>query len=224
MNPILRSLTVLAVTAGALVFAGCAVEAQGDDQADAEDTAEEALSATAPGFSGSWIDGVSTGSGAFFADLSLGDDHHYTGNVSDPAIRCVRAPCVLHESGTWNAYKSGTGFKVRLTNSAGARHIYAAALSGANLALTRAGATNTLTKKAAVCKMMCAQGKHCDTSSGTAQCVPNVTCAVVRCTASTHCDDTSGMAQCVPNVAVCNLMCIQGKHCDTSTGVARCIP
>ncbi len=206
MNPILRSLMVLTLSAGALAFSGCAVEAVDEgDLADAEDTAssEEALSSAERGFVGSWVDGVATGRdyASYFATLTLERNGKYAATVADPRIRCVRAPCVLNQSGTWSAYRSGSALKLRLSTSDGARRIYGAALGGDSLTLTRLGTKVTLAKKA-----------------------PNATCANVRCPAGTWCNDNGGAGPvtCDPVAAACKRTGCSGQVCSDRDVMTTC--
>ncbi|MBI3072324.1 MAG: hypothetical protein HYY84_09420 [Deltaproteobacteria bacterium] len=62
--------------------------------------------------------------------------------------------------------------------------------------------------------VLCAPNTHCDDSSGTAQCLPNVTCATVRCASGTYCSDLNGTAECLSYNTCANVRCASGTHCE----------
>ena len=84
-----------------------------------------------------------------FARLELKANGHYAASV-DPAGRfvCVTSPCLLPESGTWNASKKvGGGFRLRIRPTGQASRWYDATKTGgasATLTLSRSGVTETL--------------------------------------------------------------------------------
>ncbi len=238
MTSILRSLLgssfIFAAVAGFAVT-GCAVDTAEGDAMDAEDVAssEEALSALGRAVAGSWTNGTATGpdSDMYYASLALGTTGKYTGAVADPRIRCIQAPCVLQDSGTWSAYRSGGQLRVRLSSTRYGRKIFAATHSATALTLSRQGTTVRFTKEAvANCTMArCSSGYHCYDNGGTqhAQCLPDVTCANVRCAAGTRCDDQGGTApaQCVAVTTCAAVRCAAGTHCEDQGGTqnAQCV-
>lgn len=138
----LLALAALAVAAP-LAAAGCAAPTDEESEEQLAES-EEAISAAASQLVG----GYWTRNPAFggFARLTLKADGKYTASV-DPAgtALCVTSPCVLPESGTWNATKkAGGGFRLRIRAAGAASRYYVAAKSGDSLTLTRAGKTETL--------------------------------------------------------------------------------
>jgi hypothetical protein len=243
---IARTLAALSLAASAFAFMGCAAdtsveEETANDSADADDvgTNEEALTGTAKRFAGTWIDGTATGPNfnMYYSKLVFGADGRYTGEIADPRIRCVRAPCVLQDSGTWNGYTYRGELRLRLTSPRYGRKIYDARIVSAqsslnvlppeNLTLSRNGTTVSLAKeRVAGCLVVkCSAGYTCDdagrTKNGT--CVPNVTCANVRCAAGTRCEDANGTqtAQCVSQAA-CRKTGCSSQLCADSDMMTTC--
>ncbi|MDB4936395.1 MAG: hypothetical protein JWP87_3367, partial [Labilithrix sp.] len=112
----LLSLCIAAPIAGGLAI-GCAAptDSQGESPSD-EQVAEtqDELTAGASQLVGSYWTHAPAVAG--FARLELKSNGHYTASV-DPAgtIACVTSPCLLPESGTWNASKkAGGGFRLRI--------------------------------------------------------------------------------------------------------------
>jgi hypothetical protein len=120
---------------------GCAAPSS-DDAEDAEVTQDE-LTSTAKQLVGTyWTHAPSFGG---FAKLVLRANGTYTADV-DPAgtALCAKSPCLLPESGTWNASKTAAGHRLRVTPSGGPARFYAATKNATDLVLSRAGQTQTL--------------------------------------------------------------------------------
>jgi hypothetical protein len=138
----LASLACLPLVASLAV--GCAAPT------DAEDTEESAvesqeLTTTAKKLVGNYYDHAVPQGG--IARLELHANGRYEAQV-DPAgkIVCVMSPCLLPESGTWNATpKAGGGYKLRLRPQGQPSRIYDATRSATDLTLARAGKSQTLT-------------------------------------------------------------------------------
>ena len=235
MASMMRSLWVLSF-AGVFALVGCAADTSGidEDAQDADDvgTSEEALSATRT-VVGTWTDGHATGpdSDMYYSTLDLKTGGAYTGDVADPRIRCIQAPCVLKDSGSWSAYRSGGQLRVRLSSTRYGRKIYVAKAQTTALSLSRQGTTVSFTKQpVANCTMArCSAGYHCYDNRGTqhAQCLPDVTCANVRCAAGTRCQDQGGTvpAQCVAVTTCAAVTCAPGTRCEDQGGTqnAQCV-
>jgi hypothetical protein len=147
----LLSLCIAAPLAGVLAV-GCAAPTDSQDESQSEEQVAETqdeLTAGASQLVGSyWTHSPANGG---FARLELKSNGHYTASV-DPAgkIVCVTSPCLLPESGTWNASKKvGGGFRLRIRAAGQASRWYdASKTSGASatLQLSRNGVSETLAK------------------------------------------------------------------------------
>ena len=133
--------------------AGCAAptDAQDESKEQIAETQDE-LTAAASQLSGSYYANNAAFGG--FARLELKSNGKYVAQV-DPAgkIVCVASPCLLPESGTWNASKKvGGGFRLRIRPTGAASRWYDATKTGGSastLKLTRGGVTETLDRLAA---------------------------------------------------------------------------
>jgi hypothetical protein len=136
---ILASLLSLSIVAPL----GCSVESASEEDENVAETQEE-LTLVAKSLVGKYY----THNPAFggFARLSLEKNGKYTASV-DPAgtALCVQSPCVLPESGTWNAVKIGSKIRVRIRPFGDASRWYDAVKNTTSLKLTRFGKTETLT-------------------------------------------------------------------------------
>lgn len=174
------------------VFAiGCA--APTDDGVDSEEQVAETqdeLTAAASQLVGSYYTHAPGFGG--FARLELKTNGKYIGQVDGAGkIVCITSPCVLPESGTWNASKRAGGYRLRVTPAGKATRYYETSKAGQTLTLNRSGITTTLSKLAAnecldsadckateecqpkACLMYCAAGDpFC---CGTSTCQPKAT-------------------------------------------------
>ncbi|MBK8215616.1 MAG: hypothetical protein IPK71_17935 [Myxococcales bacterium] len=244
MKKLVSVLALAHVTLAAFALTGCAADTSTDDEVaadavDAEDTgtSEEALSSTGKRFVGTWNEGSAEGTdfNMYFSKLVFGADGRYTAEIADPRIRCIKAPCVLTDSGTWNGYTYRGDLRVRLTSTRYGRRVYQARIVTAQaslntlpperLVLTRNGTTVSLAKQRFVgCEVVrCTATTHCDDGGGTknAACVPNTTCAAVRCAQGTTCDDSTGEARCVPQPA-CRRTGCSGQVCADRDMMTTC--
>ncbi len=240
MSSLLRSLLVASLgistmAFGSVALVGCAADTTEDGIEDAQEAddltaeSEEALTSTAKAFVTTWENGQPSGpdSDAYFATLTLKSDGKYTAEVADPRIRCIKAPCVLADSGTWNGYKTGGALKLRLSSTSRGRKIFDAKLTSSTLEISRKGTVVSFTKRVvAGCTVVrCTATTHCEDNNRTepGRCVPNVTCANVRCASGTRCEDGGGTQapQCVP-VAACKRTGCSGQICADSDRVTTC--
>ena len=145
----LLSLCIAAPLAGALAV-GCAAPTDAQDGSAADEQVadtQDALTSTASQLVGSFWTHSPAVSG--FARLELKANGHYAASV-DPAgkIACVTSPCLLPESGTWNASKkAGGGIRLRIRPNGQASRWYDATKTGGaspKLTLARSGVTETL--------------------------------------------------------------------------------
>lgn len=133
----LLSLTLLAPI-------GCAVTA-GDDAAEEVGETQDALSTVAHSLVGRYYD-----AGVPFAGIGrieLKANGKYTAQIEagSQAI-CFTSPCLLPESGTWNATKGANGtLRLRLRAAGEASRYYVAKKTNDQLTLTKGGVTQTLT-------------------------------------------------------------------------------
>ena len=142
------SLVSLAAAVPVLAI-GCAAptseEASGEEQV--AETQDELTSAGTQLVGSYFSHAVGKGG---FARLELQANGRYSAQLdADGKIVCITSPCLLPESGTWNASKkTGGGFRLRVTPAGkSARWYDAAKASGpSTLKLTRSGVTETLTK------------------------------------------------------------------------------
>ena len=165
---VFTSLFSLALAVPVLAL-GCAAPT-GSEEDGEESIAEtqDELTAAAAQLVGSYYTHAASSAG--FARLELKANGKYSAQV-DPAgtIVCVTSPCLLPESGTWNASKkTGGGFRLRVTPTGKASRGYdATKTSGpAGLKLTRSGRTETLAKLGAT---QCLDSADC---TSTQECGP----------------------------------------------------
>lgn len=148
-SPFVRSLLALCIAAP-LAAVGCAAPTDSEDSSE-EQVAEtqDELTAAASQLVGSYY--THTAATAGFVRLELKSNGKYTAQV-DPngTIVCITSPCLLPESGTWNASKKvGGGFRLRVRPTGQASRWYDATKTGggaSTLTLVRAGVTETLYK------------------------------------------------------------------------------
>ena len=150
----LLSLFIAAPFAGALAI-GCAAPTDAQDPGAADEQVAESqdeLTAAASQLVGSYWTHSPAASG--FARLELKANGRFVASV-DPAgkIVCVTSPCLLPESGTWNATKKvGGGFRLRVRPAGQASRGYDATKNSgasATLELSRNGVSETLAQLAA---------------------------------------------------------------------------
>lgn len=168
LAPVLLSSLLLS----SLAVAGCAADpaAPGDvDAADETNVSQDELQARAQKFVGAF-DWDAASDFVDFESLELKADGSYAATVDsglvNPAVRCIRFPCTLPESGHWTTVKSGSSLKIKVdpTGAKPARS-YVASISNAGvLSLTRYGMTTKLEKRAAAtcASVRCASGTHCE--------------------------------------------------------------
>ena len=210
------ALASLALTSFAsLAMAGCAADttpSAGDDVEDT-DVSQDDLTARSAQFVGTF-DWRAGDSGDFvdFEQLTLKKDGTYSAKVDsglvNPAVRCIRFPCTLPESGSWTTVKSGGTIKIKV-NPTGPKppRSYAASIASQvnNLTLTRFGHSTVLFY------------------SGSS-------CANVRCTASTHCEmkgiNGGAVPVCIQNTpppaAACFTSGCSGQVCADHSVITTC--
>lgn len=138
--------------AAPLAIAGCAAPTGTEDgpAASEEDVAETQDELTAAG--AQLVGSYWTHTPAFggFARLELKANGKYTASVDDGGTAfCVSSPCLLSESGSWNASKkkAGGGLRLRIRAAGKASRWYDATRTGGaagSLELSRAGVVETL--------------------------------------------------------------------------------
>lgn len=191
--------SLLSVGLAASFAAGCAAPTDSDDASGAEEQIAESqdeLTAAGAQLVGSYWTHTPTFGG--FAALSLKANGKYTASVdASGRALCVTSPCVLPESGTWNAAKkAGGGLRLRIRAAGEASRWYDAARTGSapvTLQLGRAGVSQTLTKLGS---NECLDPTDC---KATETCEPTV-CAKLYCEANdSFC---CGAPTCVPKAPV----------------------
>ncbi|MBS2013634.1 MAG: hypothetical protein JST00_12140 [Deltaproteobacteria bacterium] len=202
-------LLLASLLASGLAVAGCAADTTASNDDDASEDTEvssDELQARARQFVGSFSWDAAT-SGAFvdFETLTLNDNGKFTAKVDaglvNPAVRCIRFPCTLPESGTWTTVKSGGKLKIKVdpTGPRGSRSYWAEISPSGELTLTRNGATTKLFK------------------------APTITCANVRCGAGTTCTETTTGPKCVP---IAQPACVKtgcsGQICADDHRISTC--
>lgn len=154
-----------------LVACGADPGVPGEDAEDV-DVSEDELTTAAKKLVGDyeWRDGDS-GSFLDFERLELRADGTYTASVDsglvDPAVRCVRFPCTLPESGSWGTFKSGGKLKLRVRPSGHPSRSYYATKANDQLTLGRSkdSTVRTLLFQVGVttcANVRCASGTHCE--------------------------------------------------------------
>jgi len=153
-----------------LFAAGCAVETS-TPEGDTEDpgVSQDELNAASQKLVGKYEwRGTDSGSFLDFENLDLHGDGTYSATVDaslvNPAIRCIKFPCAVPESGTWSTFKSAGKLRLRVRPAGHASRSYAASKANDQLTLGRYGDQTILFQ------------------------VDANTCANVRCTAGTHCE------------------------------------
>lgn len=147
---VFSSLFCLSISVPVLAIGCAAPTGSEDDSADRSAESEDELTAGASQLVGSYYTHAPGVGG--FARLELKANGKYSGHVDGAGkIVCVASPCLLPESGTWNASKHASGgFRLRVTPAGkGSRSYEATKSSGPPvLELTRAGVTTKLNKLA----------------------------------------------------------------------------
>ncbi len=191
---------------GALT-AGCAADATPEEDEAPASALESDLSSHGKKLVGDfeWAQG---GGSAFvdFEALSLKADGTYTAKVDsqlvNPAVRCIRFPCTLEETGKWNAYKSFGKVRILVRpSSAKPWRYYAAVRNVDGLSLTRLGKTTVLTEKA-----------------------PPASCAAMLCMVGTICVDGPNGGECkpAPTQTPCVKTGCSGHVCADSHRITTC--
>jgi hypothetical protein len=143
----------LSLCIAAPLAAGCAspTDSEEDSEEQVAETQDE-LTAAGSQLVGSYYTHNPANGG--FARLELKANGKFTAQL-DPAgnIVCITSPCLLPESGTWNASKKyGGGYRLRIRPTGQASRWYDATKIGGSaptLKLSRSGITQTLSKLAA---------------------------------------------------------------------------
>jgi hypothetical protein len=139
-----RSIVLAAlVSLGLLTSVGCAATTDSSDDDIAE--SDDALTSSALSLAGRYYDAQVPFAG--IGRLSLGTDGKYTAHVeAGGRAVCIASPCLLPETGTWNASKRANGtFRLRLRATGAASRYYETNKANGVLTLKRAGTTQTLT-------------------------------------------------------------------------------
>lgn len=203
---------------------GCAVETAEEEGEGVAETQEE-LSFAAKSLVGKYY----TPSPAFggLARLTLAADGTYWAEL-DAAGRalCVTSPCLIPESGTFNAVKSGGKIRLRIRPTGGPSRWYDAVKGASELTLTRAGTSETLFALEA---NGCLDDKDCSEGE---QCGPKLClmwCAVDDpfCCGPSTCEPKPGPKVCggIANIPCGpNETCVDDPNdgCDPSKGGADC--
>ncbi len=123
---------------------GCSVGTS-DESNEAVGATDDALTSAAQSLVGRYYDANVPFAG--IARLALGADGKYTAEVeAGGRALCITSPCLLPESGTWNATKSANGtLRLRLKAQGEPNRFYSAKKAGAQLTITREGKTQILT-------------------------------------------------------------------------------
>lgn len=120
--------------AAPVMAAGCAAPTAADESAASDDqvaeTQDELTAAGAQLVGAYWTHAPAFGG---FARLTLSANGKYTASVDAGGTAvCITSPCVLPESGTWNATKkAGGGYRLRIRPTGGSSRWYGAAKSTA---------------------------------------------------------------------------------------------
>lgn len=139
------SLLALCIAAP-LAAVGCAAptEEATDNEENLAETQDELTAAASQLVGSYWTHNATFGG---FGRLNLKANGKYDAQV-DPAgtAVCITSPCLLPESGTWNATKTAGGYRLRIRAAGHASRYYTAVKSGSTLKLTGNGAPQTLNK------------------------------------------------------------------------------
>lgn len=129
----------------ALAPLGCAAPTSSSDETGQAASADSELASSSSQLVGRYFAHPVARGG--FSRLNLNADGRYSAEV-DPAgqIQCVRAPCLLPESGTWAAYRAtGNTLRLQIRPNSGSVRQYTATKNGAQLTLEHDGTTEVLT-------------------------------------------------------------------------------
>jgi hypothetical protein len=217
-------------------FTGCAADATpGEDEDPPTEALQDELSSIARPLVDSyvWMNGES----AFtdFETLTLKANGTYSAKVEsglvNPAVRCIRFPCTLPETGKWNAFRSAGKLRVLVRPSGNKPwRYYAAVRTPTTLDLTRFGETTTLTSKASLptcAATLCMVGTQCVEGPTGAQCVPFTPpkCEVMDCGPGSVCIDGPNGGECKSSttpVAACRKTGCSGQICADQDMVSTC--
>lgn len=128
---------------------GCASAISEDNSEEAAETQDElSLSSAAHALVGKYYD-PEVPFGAI-GRIRLSPNGEYSAEVDAAGqVSCVTWPCLLPESGTWNAHRRANGgIRLRLRPTGQRARWYEAKKNGSQLLLTREGRTQTLTELA----------------------------------------------------------------------------
>lgn len=145
---------------------GCALSEGSDEAASASAVVANAPSSLA----GKYFDHAVPAGG--IARLSLDADGTYTAEVeANGAVFCVRAPCLLPESGSWTAVRTARGTSLRLDpNDASGRAYDVQQLTG-HLELSTAGRKTQ--QLIALADNQCLDDADCDAAQSL-ECAPKI--------------------------------------------------
>jgi hypothetical protein len=138
-----RSL-ILASLLSATILAplGCSVETAAEEDENVAETHEE-LTVAAKSLVGKYYTHQAVFGG--FARLTLEKNGKYTASLDDGGTAfCIQSPCLIPESGTFNASKIGGKIRLRIRPTGGVSRWYDAKKTSVGLELTRAGAVEKL--------------------------------------------------------------------------------
>lgn len=214
------------------VVAGCASasDPQGDSEEQVADSQDE-LTAVASQLVGSFWTHRPAKAG--FARLELASNGHFSAQVDpDGKIVCVTSPCLLPESGTWNAsHKAGGGYRLRIRPTGQASRFYDATKTGSSSAVTltlvRGGVTETLAKLGASECLVdgdCKAAEECEKRYCLMYCAFNDP----SCCGPTFCQPKAPAVKVCGGIAgiacAANEVCVDDPtdSCDPSQGGADC--
>lgn len=206
------------------IAVGCAAPAA-DDEADVAESSDE-LSAAASQLVGKYY-GHATAPRQL-GRLALNADGTYTAEVdiTDVAF-CITSPCLGPEHGRWNASRAGGKLRLRLRAEGQPSRWYDAAKAPGQLALTRAGQTQTLhalDDGACLDDGDCGAGETC----GPKMCLMYCEIGDPFCCGPSTCEPKAPPSKLCGGFA--NLPCDKGEKCvddpsddcDPSSGGADC--
>jgi hypothetical protein len=167
----LTSLLSLCISAP-LVTVGCAAptDAEQDTEEQVAESQDELTSAASQLVGSYWSHSAPSGG---FARVELKSNGKYTASVDGGTkVVCITSPCLLPESGTWNASKkAGGGYRLRVRPTGAASRWYDATKTGGaagTLTLSRSGVTETLNELGA---NQCLDNADC---TATEECGPKI--------------------------------------------------
>jgi hypothetical protein len=210
-------------------FTGCAADATpGEDEDPPTEALQDELSSIARPLVDSYVF-------TDFETLTLKANGTYSAKVEsglvNPAVRCIRFPCTLPETGKWNAFRSAGKLRVLVRPSGNKPwRYYAAVRTPTTLDLTRFGETTTLTSKASLptcAATLCMVGTQCVEGPTGAQCVPFTPpkCEVMDCGPGSVCIDGPNGGECKSSttpVAACRKTGCSGQICADQDMVSTC--